>query len=195
MHESLKHKKSKKIFIYCSLLPLLAGCTKAMQTGVFVPDIERNESGNKCYAPHGIKLVHWANLIDAQEKQRPFIEGMRLNKSEADAVIYNNIPRGEMFEKDPMNPKNSGIPYLGLQNVISLPVTAISASFEASSLKRAQRKCEAQRDEGALQAKLEKEQLVRYQIQTDKQQVQELKYEQLKTGDSPAYADESKPFL
>ncbi|QCE34121.1 hypothetical protein FAI40_01535 [Acetobacteraceae bacterium] len=190
---TLSLMRSKRL-IFCALLPLMAGCTTAMQTGVFIPDVERYESGNKCYVPHGIKLVHWANLIDAQEKQDLFIQGMGLSKKDGNAVIYSNIPEGDMVEKDPMNPKNSGIPYLGMQNLISLPYTAIAASFESSSLKSVQKECE-QKDASTIQDQLEKEETLRSRLKADHQRVENVRYDQLRTGDSPAYNDDQKPIM
>ncbi|QCE32940.1 hypothetical protein FAI41_04650 [Acetobacteraceae bacterium] len=119
------------------LLPLFTACEhdEGIQTHVFVPRVTLDETG-ACYKTQGIRMVRWANLIKSHREQKPAMEQLNLNKAQKNARIYSNIPKGFLEDKDPIYELAAGI-----QNIVSIPITAMIAATTLPSLKHERVRC------------------------------------------------------
>ncbi|QCE34718.1 hypothetical protein FAI40_04760 [Acetobacteraceae bacterium] len=134
-------KVINKIGLSLALLSFLGGCERAVQTWVFVPDVQR-ESASQCYKTKGTRLVPWANRIVSEKNLKPLFKSKSLTKAQKKELIYARInDKDEVADKDPMNSRNIGLVLIGLPNLISIPTTSIIAATELSPLKKEYRSC------------------------------------------------------
>ncbi|QCE34720.1 hypothetical protein FAI40_04770 [Acetobacteraceae bacterium] len=116
---------------------LFAGCEhdEGVQTHIFVPKVTQEESGN-CYKIGGLKMIRWANLIQSHREQKPVIEQFHMNTAQKNERIYANIPKGFLEDKDPIWEVFGGI-----QNIFSIPISAMIAATTELSLEHERAKC------------------------------------------------------
>ncbi|KMQ89818.1 phenylalanyl-trna synthetase [Lasius niger] len=90
-----------------------------------------------CYRLHGMKMVTWGNLLQSQKETKDEVKRFQLKKAQKKALVYSNIAPGWGENNEPVPDLT-----LAVQNILSIPITAMISATEMPSLKKATTNCQ-----------------------------------------------------